>query len=121
MKHILIIEDDTVLSDAYAIVLKRGGYNVTMAADGMEGWKILREELPDLVLLDLLLPGLNGHEILQAMGKIDHGKRPKVMAVTNLSSPEDKALATELGADKYFVKSNLSIEQMLDEVADILK
>ena len=117
--NILIIEDDAVLRDAYATALTLDGYHIRTAGDGQEGLKLAEQAEPDLILLDMLMPTLNGLEFLRRFdGPVKH-PRTKIIVFSNMSVPSDVKDAISLGAAKYLTKSSFTpkeIESIIQEV-----
>ena len=120
-KKILLIEDDDMLRDLITKRLTKGGYQIVQSIDGISGLKAVEDEKPDLVLLDIVLPGIDGYEIL---GKIKNNallsKTPVVM-LSNLSQKDDVEKALKLGAADYFIKINFTSEEVLEKIKNILK
>jgi len=105
MKHILIVEDDFALSDAFAIALRQEGYEVFIAQNGKKALEHLADNTPDLILLDVLMPVMDGKEFLR---KYDNTARVPVVVLSNL---DDKATIDELlslGAQNYLLKSSVT-------------
>jgi CheY-like chemotaxis protein len=118
-KRILLAEDDRFLRKAAEAVLRRHGLTVIAAADGEQALDLARRELPDLVLLDLIMPKLQGFEVLRRL-KQDPATAPiPVMVLSNLSQERDIQQAMEAGALAYFVKSNLSLEDLVKRVEEV--
>jgi len=103
-KKILLIEDDPLSARLADLVLQSEGYEVTIASNGIKGLKIAREDPPDLVLLDLMLPGLDGFEVLNRMRAEPETTDVKVVIVSSKSQPTDKETAEKVGADDYVTK-----------------
>jgi CheY-like chemotaxis protein len=117
---ILIIEDDLVLRTAYEMALKHDGYVVRVATDGIEGLAAAKTEEPDIILLDMLMPNLNGLEFLRAyQPKQDHPK-VKVIVLSNMSLPSDVHEAMELGAVKYLTKSSFTPKEITSIIKEVL-
>ena len=120
-KKILLIEDDDMLRGLITKRLTKGGYQIVQSIDGISGLKAVEDEKPDLVLLDIVLPGIDGYEIL---GKIKNNallsKTPVVM-LSNLSQKDDVEKALKLGAADYFIKINFTSEEVLEKIKNILK
>ena len=100
-RRILVIEDDTKTAEIVRLYLERDGYEVLTAYDGVRGLELAREENPDLIVLDLLLPGLSG---LQACGTIRRESGVPIIMLTAMSAEDDKLRGLELGADDYVTK-----------------
>lgn len=116
-KTILLVEDDFFISDMYQKKLREAGYAVEMARDGESAIKFLEEQgLPMLILLDIMLPGLNGIEILRQMRQDERWKGVPVMLLTNLSEREYMEQAKALGAIDYIVKSQLTPTDVIGKV-----
>lgn len=117
---ILIVEDEQELSDAYKTILEKGGYSVDLAHDGTEALDLLHTQEPDLILLDLRMPRMNGLEFLK---KYDLGKHPsvKVIVFSNLDTQKEIDEAYDLGASKYMLKALASPKELIRIVEEILK
>lgn len=117
---ILVVEDEPALSEAYKMILKSHGYEVDVAHDGDEALDKTEKYEPDLILLDLRMPKMNGLEFLE---KYDiHGAHPnvKVILFTNYSAQKDIDRAYELGAERYIIKSWVSPKELIKLVGDVL-
>lgn len=117
--NVLIIEDDTVLRDAYATALTLDGYHTTTARDGEEGLERAEKDKPDLILLDMLMPKLNGLEFLRRFDAPAKHPKTKIIVFSNMSVPSDVKDAMALGATKYLTKSSFTpkeIESIIQEV-----
>ena len=104
---VVIIEDDPDIGQMYRLQLQADGYLVHHAADGNTGLEMVREVRPDLVLLDLRLPGKDGFEVMQELGADRELEPIPIVVITNYGEPEMMARARELGAVAYVVKSRL--------------
>ena len=106
MAHILVVEDDKDLNNAYCIILRHEGYEVVAAFDGQEALQKLHTFKPDLILLDLLMPVMGGLEFLQKWSAGKSAKRnAKVLIFTNMENSPEVAEAYKLGADRCIIKS----------------
>lgn len=119
MKKILLIEDDAFLVDIYKTKLKEAGFEVSVAFDGEEGFKKAKEEKPDLVLLDLVLPGMDGWEFLKK-AKNENLSNLKIVILSNLGQKEEVEKGANLGAVKYLVKSHYAPSEVVEEVKKVL-
>ena len=120
MAKILIIEDDALLSRMYHIVFTSSKFKVDVAANGEEGFAKAQSILPDLILLDIMMPKLNGLEVLRLLKASSQTKAIPVVVLTNLAGSGDVKAALELGAVRYIVKSENKPQQVHDIVAGIL-
>jgi len=120
-KKILIIEDEATLQKALAEFLISEGFEVSSALDGVNGLNMVKSELPDLVLLDIILPKKDGYEVLDEVKKDEKTKDIPVILLTNLESPEDIDKAFEKGASTYLVKSNYKLEEIVKKIKETLK
>ena len=112
-KHVVVlIEDDPVLVNVYKDMLVNREFKVTVASDGKVGLDIVREQKPEIVLLDMLMPGLNGLEFLREFEPKKHPET-KVIVFSNLSDPEQMKQTMELGAIKYVVKADLAFDDFI--------
>ena len=120
MTKILITEDDPLMSRMYQKIFTFEGYEVIMAADGQDGLDKIRAEMPTLVLLDVMMPKLNGLEVLEKLKADPVTKAIPVIMLTNLSSQQDADNAMMKGAVKYIVKSEHDPKEVADMVKEVL-
>jgi two-component system, OmpR family, alkaline phosphatase synthesis response regulator PhoP len=118
---IVIVEDNVSLADIYKIRLEALGYICFVAYDGIDAMALIKKELPDLVLLDLMVPKIAGDQILETMRTSDWGKNIKVFIISNLNEADAPAGLREQGIEGYAVKANLSNDQLDQLVDNILK
>lgn len=116
-KRILVIEDERKIRDAIGAYLEHAGYEAVMAGDGIEGIRLFQEKRPDLVILDLMLPGMSGEEVCQ---KIRRQSRVPVIMLTAKVLEEDKLRGFELGADDYMVKP-FSPREMMARIQSVFR
>ncbi|HSX06703.1 MAG TPA: response regulator [Candidatus Saccharimonadia bacterium] len=115
VKEILIVEDEKSLATALELKLKREGYKVTVAYNGKEGLDQLSRKAYDVVLLDLIMPIMNGFEVLSAARKL--ANQPIFIVLSNLTQPSDADRCLKLGARKFLVKSETSLAALAQEIA----
>lgn len=120
MAKILIIEDDPLISRMYESAFKFEGFEVDFASDGKEGLAKIQKDMPTLVLLDIMMPVMNGLEVLSAVEADPKTKSIPVIVLTNLSGTADAEKAIALGAVKYIIKSQYKPKQVVDMVKEIL-
>ena len=120
-RRILLAEDDRFLRKAAETALKRQGFAVLVAVDGEEALRVVRAEAPDLVLLDLIMPKLQGFEVLRALKADAATARIPVIILSNLGQDSDVKQAMEAGAAAYFVKANLSLQDLVKRVGEVLE
>lgn len=124
MKRVLIIEDEAPLRNAFALLLKSEGYDVELAENGKIGLQKLKAFQPDLVLLDLLMPVMNGLEFLQATNPpMRHPQKPrhKTLALSNLSDPISHEEIKRYGVSSLFLKADLSPAELVGIVREALE
>ena len=121
MAKILIIEDDKFLRELIVSKLTKENYRVFEAADGEEGVKKIREEKPDLILLDLILPGIDGFEVLSQMKSDPAVSSIPVIILSNLGQKEDVERGLTLGATDYMIKAHFSPGEIIAKIKSILK
>jgi DNA-binding response OmpR family regulator len=119
-RRILVAEDDRFLRKAAEMALKRQGYTVLTAADGEEALRAAQSELPDLILLDLIMPKLNGFDVLQALKKEAPTAKIPVIVMSNLGQDRDVQQAMGAGAAAYFIKTDLSLQALVQRVEETL-
>ena len=120
MAKILIVEDDPLMSRMYQKIFKFEGYEVEMAGNGEEGLKIALKEKPDIILLDIVMPKMDGMEMLQKLKADAETRDIPVVILTNLSDYEKISEALSLGAMDYLVKANYKLEDLLEKVRTVL-
>jgi DNA-binding response OmpR family regulator len=118
---VLIVEDDPFLSSLAAERLKKEGYDVTSAMDGAQALKKLEESVPDLVLLDIIMPGVNGFEVLKAMKADVRLKDVAVIIFSNLGQEQEVEEGKKLGADDFLVKAKFTLKEVVDKINTLLK
>ena len=117
---VLIVEDEEILLAALKEELSSGGYDVEGAKDGLEGLEKVKTFKPELILLDLLMPKMDGMEMLQKLKGDRETRDIPVVILTNLSDYERISEALSLGAMDYLVKANYKLEDLLDKVRTVL-
>jgi CheY-like chemotaxis protein len=118
--RILVVDDSRFLRMTNERALHKAGFEVIGAADGEEGLKMAREKLPDLILLDMMLPKLSGPEVLKALRADSATSKIPVMVLTSLSQANEEKLKNE-GATEYFQKSTLSLDKSPDRLVQAVK
>ena len=119
-KKIALIEDDTMLQEMYQTKLKNENYEVVAAENGNDGYKLIESEMPDLVLLDIMMPQLDGFSVLEMLKANEKTKNIKVVMLTNLGTDEDRKKGEAMGAVDYLVKANMTPEQVTEVVRKLL-
>ncbi len=120
MAKILLVEDDVSLRDVYSARLQAEGYVIVVAANGEEALAMAVKEMPDLVLLDVMMPRISGFDVLDILRSTPETAKVKVIMMTALSSPEDHDRGEKLGVDRYLVKSQVTLEEVVATIADVL-
>lgn len=118
--HVLLAEDDRFLRKAAGAMLKRNGFVVRVAVDGEEALAAARAERPDLVLLDLIMPKIQGFQVLEALKADPATAGVPVIVLSNLGQDADVARAMAGGAAAYFIKSNTSLALLVEQVRAVL-
>ena len=118
--RILLAEDDRILRKAGEVSLRKKGYEVIPAVDGEDALAKARDQKPDLVLLDVMMPKMHGFDVLFAL-KADPSVRDiPVIMLTNLEQPADIQRAADAGAHSYLVKSNMNLDELAARIAEAL-
>ncbi len=120
-KTILVIEDDKFLRELMAQKLVKEGYTVAEAVDGEEGLKKVKEVKPDLVLLDLILPGIDGFEVLTNIKESSEVSQIPVIILSNLGQREDVERGLKLGAADYLIKAHFTPGEIIEKIKNIIK
>lgn len=119
-KKILFIEDESALQRAVTGILAQEGFEVRSALTGEAGLQLARKELPDLILLDLVLPEKDGFSVLDELKKDPATMRIPVIIMSNLERSEDVQKALERGATTYLVKMNYKLEEVVEKIKHTL-
>ena len=118
---ILWVEDDKFLSEILSKKFISLGYNLVKANNGTEALAAAEKETPNIILLDIVMPDINGFEVLQKLKNQDKFKKIPIIMLTNLSSPSDLEKSKKLGAVGYIVKATVSLDEIVEQVEKLLK
>jgi len=125
MENILLIEDDPFLVDIYTTKLKESGFTVDAATDGEQGLRKLSEKNFDLLVLDIVLPQIDGWEILEKIKdlrfNIKNLETLKIVVLSNLGQKEEVEKGMEMGATKYLIKAHYTPTEVVEEIKKVLK
>src|SRR3989344_3469619 len=116
MKTILFIEDESAIQKTFGEIFQQEGYETISALDGEIGLRLAKMKKPDLILLDLILPKMNGFEVLKKLKEEEETKNIPVIVLTNLEGMEDIDKALELGATTYLVKAQYSLDEVVEKI-----
>ncbi|MFZ2303466.1 MAG: response regulator [Minisyncoccia bacterium] len=117
-KIILVVEDEEPLQMVLRDVLTVEGYKIIEAKNGIEGLEMSLKEHPDLILLDILMPKMDGLEMLKKLREDDWGRKVPVIVLTNLSDNEDVSKAVEEDVFEYFVKTDIRIDEVITRIRE---
>lgn len=120
MAKIMLVEDDNNLREIYEARLLAEGYEIVSAKDGEEALAMAVKERPDLIISDVMMPKISGFDMLDILRSTPETKNTKVIMMTALSQAEDKTRADKLGADRYLVKSQVTLEDVAKVARDVL-
>jgi CheY-like chemotaxis protein len=120
MAKILLVEDDNNLREIYEARLQAEGYDIVAAQDGEAALVVAKQEQPDLVISDVMMPRISGFEMLDILRNTQGMRDVKVIMLTALGQAEDKTRADKLGADRYLVKSQVTLEDIVHAAAELL-
>ncbi len=121
MSKILLVEDDNNLREIYEARLQAEGYDIVSARDGEEALTVAMKERPDLIISDVMMPKISGFDMLDIIRSTKETMDVKVIMMTALSQAEDKARAEKLGADRYLVKSQVTLEDVAKVAREVLQ
>jgi CheY-like chemotaxis protein len=120
MSKVMLVEDDNNLREIYEARLAAEGYEIVSAHDGEEALALAVKELPDLIISDIMMPKISGFDMLDILRSTPETKDTKVVMMTALSQAEDKERADKLGADRYLVKSQVTLEDIIRVTKELL-
>lgn len=121
MAKVLLVEDDSNLREIYGARLEAEGYEIVTANDGEEGLAVAVKERPQLIIADVMMPKISGFDMLDILRTTPETKDVKVIVMTALSQDEDRQRGESLGADRYFVKSQVVLEDLVATVKELLQ
>lgn len=120
-KKILLVEDDEMLRDMYTLKMEEEGYTLVTASDGEAGLALALEHKPDIILLDIMMPKMDGFAVLTEIKKDESMKNTPVLLLSNLGQQADVDKGKELGANDYVVKASMTPTQVVEKVKSYLK
>ena len=120
MTKVLLVEDDNNLREIYEARLAAEGYDIATAKDGEDALAVAKQQTPDLIISDVMMPRISGFEMLDILRNTDGLKHTKVIMLTALGQAEDKSRANNLGADRYLVKSQVTLEDIVRAAEELL-
>jgi len=119
-KKVLIIEDDPFIADVYVLKLESEGYDVETAEDGLQGLEVLHKEKFDIILLDILMPNLDGFKVLERIKMVPELSKIPVIILTNLSQKKDIKKGIDLGASDYIIKTKFTPTEVVKTIEKVL-
>ena len=119
MKNILIVDDEQDIVESLKFVLEASGYSCYTAFDGEEGLRLAKEIMPDLIILDVMMPKINGYKISRLLKYDSKYKNIPILMITARSQEEDKLIGEETGADEYITKP-FDLDDVLKQVEKYL-
>ena len=120
-KKILVAEDDELYGKVYLSKLAKEGYQVFLVLNGKEAIEVAKRERPDLILMDIIMPVMDGFTALKEIKSDPATQNLRVLIMSNLSQDADISKAKEMGAEDYFVKSNISISEFIEKINSMLR
>ncbi len=115
-KKILIIEDEEILLELLQKKLIKEGYEVSIGKNGVEGLEKVKEEIPDLILLDIIMPKMGGFEVMKELQKSDKFSKIPIIIISNSGQPIELDLAQKLGARDWLIKTDFDPQEVIDKV-----
>ncbi|HSX02261.1 MAG TPA: response regulator [Candidatus Saccharimonadia bacterium] len=117
---VAIIEDDMAIVQMYRVKFENEGYEVATAGDGAGGLELIESFAPDIILLDLMMPNMNGLEMLQKLRSQANGRDAKVVVLTNMGDTETATRVYKMAADDYIVKAEMTPKEVTERVKALL-
>ncbi len=118
---VLVVEDEAFLSSLIKEALTRAGFSVDLAIDGDTAFNLLSRTKPDIILLDLILPGISGFDILKKLKEDEQTKAIPVIIISNLGSTDEIQKGLDAGADAYLIKAQVLPVDIINKIHEILK
>ncbi|MDP2735192.1 MAG: response regulator [bacterium] len=119
-RTILLIEDDPLLVDIYTTKFTEAGFEVEVASSGEKALAVLPVASPRVIVMDIVLPHVDGWELLEAMQKFRNLERTKILVLSNLGQKEEIEKGIALGADRYLIKAHFTPSQVVEEINSML-
>jgi len=119
-KKVLLIEDEEMLAEMYKMKFEGEGFSFLASRDGESGIELAKKEKPDIILLDIIMPKMDGFSVLKALKDDSDTKKAKIILLTNLGQEEDVKKGKSMGADDYLVKANFTPAQVVEKVRKVL-
>ncbi len=120
-RKILIIEDEKFLLEIYQSRFEKEGYQVFAAINGLAGLKLAQKEKPDLIILDILMPGMDGYEVIKKLKENNQTKEITILVLSNLGQREEINQGLKLGANDYIIKTDLTPSELVNKVEGMFK
>ena len=120
-KNVLIVEDDPFIRDILAQKFKKKDWEVKVAGDGLSGFKEATLNVPDIIILDILLPGMDGHELLEKLKDDPALHSIPVLVLSNFDEKSDIEKSVHLGAVDHLVKANVILDEVVTRAEEVLK
>lgn len=120
MTKVLLVEDDLSLREVYTARLQAENFQISVASNGEEALATAVKEMPDLIILDVMMPRISGFDVLDILRSTPETAKVRVIMMTALSAPEDKERGEKLGVDEYLVKSQVSLEDVVATIRKVL-
>lgn len=120
MSKIAIIEDEPSIVEMYKFKLEQSGYEVQFSYNGKDGYELISNFKPDLILLDLMMPEMSGDQLLEKIRRTDWGKSIKVIVLTNIGEDDAPPSLTELGVSRYVIKAQNTPSEVAVMVGEVL-
>ena len=119
--HVLLVEDDTFLANIYKTKFDMEGFKVSVSENGEEGLGDAKKKKPDIILLDILLPKMDGFTVLEKLKEDSSVKDIPVILLTNLGQKDDVSKGLEMGAEDYLIKAHFKPSEVVDKVKKVLE
>lgn len=120
MKKILIIDDEKFHLEMYKDRFEKAEYQVLTAANGQLGLELAKKEKPDLVIVDILMPTMDGYEVIEKMKKDEQTSKIHIVALSNLAQDNEIKKGLNLGADDYIIKTDITPTELIERVKKII-
>lgn len=116
---VIVAEDEKFMSNILRVRFEEAGFDVRVANDGVEAWNLVQEQVPNVILLDLVMPNMDGFDFLSKLKNDPKYQSVRVVVTSNLGQDEDRKKVLEMGVDDYIVKAEIDIDRLVEKIKQL--